>query len=271
MARPPIWQLLRDAVEPLGREATYAEIKKILWTQHPELNEATINCQLIICSVNAPSRVHYPENKKPRMATSQYDFLYTTGRGRVVWYDPAKQGQWEIARDDEGNLWVRQVESASDDAAPSQPSATQAADDSYGVFALESHLRDYLAKNLPTLPGHTAPLQLYVDRDGRDGVEYQTDVGPIDLLAVDANQNFVVLELKLRDGPDKALGQILRYMGWVKTHKSGDKTVSGVILASQITEKLKYAATQVPHVGLMEYRLAMSLKPVALEPKGMQI
>jgi hypothetical protein len=57
-------------------------------------------------------------------------------------------------------------------------------------------------------------------------------------------------------------------MGWVKTHKAGDKKVSGVILASQITEKLKYAATQVPHVGLMEYRLAMSLKSVALEQEG---
>jgi hypothetical protein len=266
MTRPPIWQLIRDAVEPLGREVSYAEVKKILWTQYPDLNEATINCQLIICSVNAPSRVHYPENKKPRRATGQYDFLFNTGRGRVVWYDPAKYGLWEIALNDEGALCVRQVESATDElaAAPIAPTGSSA-DEGDGVFALESHLRDYLAKNLPTLPGHSAPLQLYVDAEGRDGVEYQTDVGPIDLLALDSEKNFVVLELKLRDGPDKALGQILRYMGWIKNHRAGDKNVSGVILASQITKKLKYAATQVPHVGLMEYRLAMTLKPVALE------
>lgn len=265
MARPPIWQLIKEAVEPLGREFTYAEVKKLLWQRHPDLNEATINCQMIICSVNMPSRAHYPENKKPRLATSQYDFLFNTGRGRAIWYDPAKQGHWEITKDDDGALCVRQIQSASDEheADPAGADATEA-DSAYGVFALESHLRDYLAKNLPTLPGHAAPLRLYVDTDGRDGVEYQTDVGPIDLLAIDSDQNFVVLELKLRDGPDKALGQILRYMGWVKAHKASDKKVSGLILASQITDKLKYAATQVPHVGLMEYRLAMTLKPVAL-------
>lgn len=266
MARPPIWQLIRDAVKPLDREFTYAEVKQLLWAQYPDLNEATINCQMIICSVNMQSRVHYPENKKPRMATGQYDFLFNTGRGKAVWYDPAKQGQWEITLDAEGALCVRKVDSVDDDADVHASLATsEGGEDTNSVFALESHLRDYLAKNLPTLPGHTAPLQLYVDAGGRDGVEYQTDVGPIDLLAIDSEQNFVVLELKLRDGPDRALGQILRYMGWVKTHKANGKNVNGIILASQITEKLKYAATQVPQVGLMEYRLAMTLKPVALD------
>ncbi|KLU27777.1 hypothetical protein EOS_02665 [Caballeronia mineralivorans PML1(12)] len=56
--RPPIWQLIRDAIAPLGREVTYPEVKQFLWAQYPDLKSETINCQLIICSVNAPSRVH---------------------------------------------------------------------------------------------------------------------------------------------------------------------------------------------------------------------
>jgi RecB family endonuclease NucS len=58
-------------------------------------------------------------------------------------------------------------------------------------------------------------LSLYQDETGRDGIENRTDVGPIDILAVDTEGNFVVFELKLSRGPDYAMGQIARYMGWV--------------------------------------------------------
>lgn len=73
-----------------------------------------------------------------------------------------------------------------------------------------------------------------------------------------------MLELKLARGPDSALGQILRYMGWVKKHLAGDRNVYGVIVASDISQKLRYAATQVPNVQLMEYELKVDLHPVAL-------
>ena len=130
------------------------------------------------------------------------------------------------------------------------------------MFALEAHLRDYLAKSLPRLPGDDVPLTLY-RADDRDGVEFQTDVGPIDILAT-GNGDFYVLELKLGRGPDVALGQVLRYMGWVKEHLAGEKNVFGVIVASDIGKKLRYAATQVPNVRLMEYDLKVDLRPVRL-------
>lgn len=266
--RPPIWQLIRDTIAPLKREVTYAEVKQLLWAQYPDLKSETINCQLIICSVNAPSRVHYPENKKPRLANGQYDFLYNTGRGKVVWYDPPKHGAWEIARAADGALSVHRCDAtAMDSIADGGAEAMDASPDPYGsgLFAMEAHLRDYLAKSPPILPGQTTPLRLYVDDEGRDGVEYQTAVGPLDLLFVDASGDLVVFELKLDGGPDRALGQILRYMGWVEKHRAQGKRVSGVIVASSISEKLLYAATQVPHVRLLEYQLAVSLRPAALQ------
>lgn len=260
--RLPIWQLIRDAVQPLGREVAYAEIKRILWSQYPDLNDATINCQLIVCSVNQKSRIHYPENKKPRFSDGPYDFLYSVGRGRVVWYDPAVHGVWEILQDADGSLVVGRVDG---DGAASTPALAEESEDSAnGIFALESHLRDYLAKNLPKLTDHDEPLKLYVSPDGRDGVEFQTDVGPIDLLAVDSNGDYYVMELKVNRGVDQALGQILRYMGWIATRLANGKQVYGVIMAANISDKLKYAATQVPQVRLMEYRLAVTLQPVAL-------
>jgi hypothetical protein len=74
-----------------------------------------------------------------------------------------------------------------------------------------------------------------------------------------------VFELKLGRGPDAALGQILRYMGWVNHHLSKGRKVFGVILAADISHKLRYAATQVPQVRLMEYELRFSLKPASLD------
>jgi hypothetical protein len=253
-------------VAPLGRETSNAEIKQFLLREYPDLNEATINCQIAICTVNRIGRVHYPENKKPRLANGPYDFLFATGRGKVTWYDPAKYGLWAIEQTPEG-LAVRRTEDTTEDvAAPPDIDTAEPVDDGFGggAFALESHLRDYLARNPPTVAAH-GPLTLFVDDKGRDGVEYQTDCGPADLIFHDADQNFVVFELKLGRGPDAALGQVQRYMGWIETHIAKGKTVSGVIVANSISDKLKYAAKVAPRVQLMEYRLTVDLAPVALQ------
>jgi RecB family endonuclease NucS len=44
------------------------------------------------------------------------------------------------------------------------------------------------------------------------------DSGRIDVLAVDSENKYVVIELKLSRGRSKALGQLNYYMGWVDEH-----------------------------------------------------
>ena len=256
--RPPIWQLIRDAMQHFNREVTYSELKQYLWSQYSDLNETTLNCQIICCSVNLPSRVHYSDNKKPRVCTSEHDFLYNTGRGRVAQYDPEQHGRWEIHQGADGALSVRILQEALSESGVT-PTET---DEQGGIFALESHLRDYLAKNLSSNSDFGAPLTVYISQDGRDGVEFQTDVGPIDILATTPNGEFHIFELKLGRGSDAALGQILRYMGWVSQHLASGKPVFGVILAAEISEKLRYAVTQVPNVRLMEYELRLVVRPI---------
>jgi RecB family endonuclease NucS len=131
-------------------------------------------------------------------------------------------------------------------------------------FPLESHLRDFIARNITTIGIGGRTLQLYVDEHGDDGVEYPTGVGPIDILAVDADGNFVVFELKLSKGLDRAIGQIARYMGWVKANLANGKAVSGVIVSSLADEKLKYAASILPDVTLLEYELKFDVREVQL-------
>jgi len=127
------------------------------------------------------------------------------------------------------------------------------------TFALEHQLRDFIADNLGAIPVEGRCLQLHVDSAGRNGIEFPTAVGPIDILAVDGDGDFYVFELKRARAPDRAVGQLARYMGWVKHTIGCDKRVHGVIVARSIDERLRFAATVIPQVILLEYQVQFQL------------
>jgi RecB family endonuclease NucS len=79
--------------------------------------------------------------------------------------------------------------------------------------------------------------------------------GRIDLLAVDSQQNLVVVELKAGDADRQVCGQIQAYMGWVKANLAGPRVVRGIIVAHEFTERAKLAATVVPGLTLKKYRV----------------
>lgn len=128
-------------------------------------------------------------------------------------------------------------------------------------FPLESHLRDFIAQNIGDIDFGNGQLKLF---NGTKGIEYSTEVGFIDILATNDNGDFIVLELKLSRGPDKALGQIARYMGWVKKNLAHDKNVYGIIVVNQASDKLKYAGEIIPSISLFEYEILFSVKPVTM-------
>ena len=134
-------------------------------------------------------------------------------------------------------------------------------EDASPFFTLEYQLRDFIAANLGTIDINGRRLRLYVDASGRDGVEFPTAVGPIDILAVDDTGSFFVFELKRADSPDRAVGQLTRYMGWVKQTIGAGREVVGVIVARSISENLRYAVSVVPSVHLFEYEVEFHLKP----------
>jgi hypothetical protein len=122
-------------------------------------------------------------------------------------------------------------------------------------FALEAHLRDFLARNLDRIE---TGLSLYVCPE-RNGIEFPVDGGRIDLLTVDSNGKYVVIELKLSQGRNKTLGQLLYYMGWIDQHMGGGPC-RGLIIASEITEDLSVAVSRVPGVSLARYRMSFSIE-----------
>ena len=125
-------------------------------------------------------------------------------------------------------------------------------------FLLEKHLEDYIEHNWE----HTAFGEKYSLYE--NGRQYQTDTGPLDLLAQSKDRKqFLVLELK-RDKPsDATVGQTLRYMGYIKkTFGKNNADIRGAIIASQEDLKLQRALEMVPNVDFYRYSINFSLDKV---------
>jgi len=126
-------------------------------------------------------------------------------------------------------------------------------------FAYERDLQNFLAKNLSVIePG----LRLFHKGDDT-GIEFPAGGRSIDILAIDTQNCFVVIELKVSKGYDRAVGQLLRYMGWIKKHLAEPgQFVRGIIVAREISEDLRYACSCVPTVALREYQLSVTMRQV---------
>jgi hypothetical protein len=127
-------------------------------------------------------------------------------------------------------------------------------------FRFERQLRDFLADNMHLVEIDGQRPRLFKDDNGRGGIEYQTGVGPIDILATDELGALYVFELKRAQSFDHAMGQVLRYMGCIKQTIGKGREVYGVIVARSISDKLKFARTVVPNVYLFEYGISLSLR-----------
>lgn len=111
MERPFVWQMINEAVNNLNKRVSYSDIKEYINSRWEGVNQKTITAQIIVLSVNHESRIHYPENHKPRLTNSKspYDFLFNTKRGEVEKYDIHKHGIWEIYKDVNGKLGVKKI------------------------------------------------------------------------------------------------------------------------------------------------------------------
>ena len=127
------------------------------------------------------------------------------------------------------------------------------------VFTLEHHLRDFFAENINTILVNGRHLKVYEDEEEQEGVEYQTASGRIDILAVDDDGIFYVIEFKRDRASDKVVGQATRYMGYVQHTIAEGREVRGVIVAKDIDDNLRYAASVVPQIYLFEYQMEFHL------------
>lgn len=126
-------------------------------------------------------------------------------------------------------------------------------------FSYEKDLQNYLKKNLHVLePG----LKLF-EEEGVLGFEFFIEGKRIDILAVDRNNNLVVIETKVSQPHEKVIGQITTYMGYIKNKiAKNNQKVRGIIVANKISSEIKAAASVVPEVDVYEYSLTIEIKKV---------
>lgn len=128
------------------------------------------------------------------------------------------------------------------------------------AFVLEKYLEEFIVSNFGTI--FKGKLKIYEGAEGLDGQQYGTDIGPIDILATEpASASFVVIELKKGRPSDQVVGQILRYMGWVKQNLCKDgQGVKGLVICRDPDTKLSYALTMIPNVDVRYYSVSFALK-----------
>lgn len=239
----PVKLLFRDMVRDLGiqKDEVIGRDKINSWfrTNYPLVKSGTISAHMIRLSINAPSRIHY--NVDPN---GNDDLLFQIDSKKFRLYNP----------------------SSDPDPIYSRPKEKEAETNGYdekeeydSEFAYEKDLQNFLAKNLFLIePG----LSLYFEEE-ISGIEFPVGNRFVDILAVDDKNNYVVIELKVSRGYDRVIGQILRYIAWIKqNHAEKSQKVRGVIIAREISDDLRLACSEINSVELYEYNLSITLKKI---------
>jgi len=127
-------------------------------------------------------------------------------------------------------------------------------------FVLEKYLEDFIVSNFNSI--FKGRMRVFEDAEGNDGQQYATEVGPIDILAIEEQTNsFVVIELKKGRPSDRVVGQILRYMGWVKMNLcQNGQPVKGLVICRDYDTKLAYALEMTNDIDVRYYSVSFKLK-----------
>ena len=179
-------------------------------SKYPKIKPGTVTAHLAKMSVNAPSRVYYKAN-----ANGDDDLFYQIDGGHFRLYDAATDPSPIYDKNQSLDLDNSEKDKTEDE--PSKSSE----------FAYESDLRDFLSRNLTIIE---QGLKLY-EEEGINGVEFPVGGRFIDILAVDKENHFVIIELKVSRGYDRAIGQLLRYMAWIEINLAEpNQKVRGIVI-----------------------------------------
>lgn len=240
--------LMKEMASELAKtpEAIFTKQDAVSWftQKYPKIKMGTVTAHLTRLSTNARSRYHY--SAKP----GEDDVLYQLDGNHYRHYrpdqDPAPIYSNEAASE------TSRIPEGEDEESSAEVSAGR-------EFAYEADLRNYLTKNLNKLePG----LRVY-EEEGITGIEFPVGGRFIDILATDAQGGLVVIELKVSRGYDRVIGQLMRYVAWIKKNLAEpNQNVRGMIVARKISEDLMLACSMMPGVELFEYELSLLLKRV---------
>lgn len=227
------------ALRELGRASLKSEIIDCVYKNFPDKpwKPGTIQSYLIGLSINHPSGKHHPTYHRQAC-------LFWDGNGKYSLIDP-KQNQDipDSLIEDEDIL-----------------ESVDSNEFFEATISLERDLEQYLIRDLNQIEDG---LRLYSSK-GISGQQFNTEVGRLDILAVDKNDDFVVIELKAGTANYTAIGQILGYTGWIKQNLSKGKKVRGIIIADDFDKRVKYASMDLTNITLKKYEVSFKIKDVKI-------
>jgi hypothetical protein len=234
----PVWRLIERAAGELPSPFTVQEVLDWLSERHPDVLPATVRAHMSALAGNSPAYLVHPTfSRRPPV-------LWRIGRGIYEPYDPRRHG-------------VVATPGAQDADAPEDEV------DVVQEFVLEQYLEEFLYSNWDRIAfGRRLELWSPDDRAAR-----QFDASPagrFDFLCRDIDTDaVVVVELKRGTPSDAVIGQTSRYMGWIRRELARpDQRVEGIIVVGDPDEKLLLAASAIPAIRIVRYRIDFALEVV---------
>lgn len=226
---------LRSFVEQATGGVTKKQIKDHIESSYPgKWTPGTLTAHLYACAVNNPKAyIHHKWADR---------FLYRSEDGRFYRYDPQVHGvnTWSPSLD--GQTDEYDVE---DDANIEELVETS--------ISLERDVETHLVRNLDAIEKGLR----FIDR------QVNIEVGRVDILAEDATGRRVVIELKVGQAKDSAVGQIARYLGWY-SRQDGERP-RGMLIASEFSDAVRYATEAIPDLSLVQYRVQFAFRAISIE------
>jgi hypothetical protein len=252
----PVWQLMAQAASEVPTPCRVADIQDWFRQRYPKVKPGTISAHVVGLTANDRTRRHYAAlRRRPPL-------FFKRANGSLERFDPSAHGVYdefgELGGDSSANATSAPIAVPALD----EDDATEFAAESTMEFVLEAYLEEFLLSNWH-LVDWQRPLKLY---GGTEGHQFHTEVGRLDFLCEDTSTDaYVVVELKRGRPSDQVVGQVARYMAWVRRNLAGDRPVEGIIVAQEADLKLRYAVEAVPGMSVLEYRIQFSLVPASLD------
>lgn len=226
---------IRLFVEQANQGVTKSQITDYIESHYPGKWKAnTLSAHLYACAVNNPKA--YRHHKFAER------FLFRSDEGLFHAYDPEIHGP---------NTWAPSVIDEDESFELEDPADIE--DLVETSITLERDVETHLVRNLNSIEKGLR----FVDR------QVSTDVGRIDILAEDSSGHRVVIELKVGQAKDSAVGQIARYLGWYSKHDG--QRPRGILIASEFSEAVRYAAEAIPDLLLIEYQVQFAFRAARIE------
>src|SRR5215213_208133 len=178
----PVRELFREFVtdQNITKGSVFDRRDAISWfnDKYSRIKKGTITAHLLLMSTNIPSRVHHLPHLNP-----DNDLFFRIDKSHFRLYepdvDPTPIRKTGDIREDARKAEIE--EETDEDIIESKE------------FAYERDLKNFLSKNLAIIePG----LRLY-EEEGITGIEFPVGGRFIDILALDRNNDYVVIELKV--------------------------------------------------------------------------